>query len=230
MPELTLHFAPGACSRVTLIALETLEVAFNTELVIFMQGAHKSPKFKQLNPSSKIPVLVADGIPISQNIAILTWLDACYPNAQLLPKSNTPMERAQLLSQLARFPSDLHPLVSRIRVPHFFCDLPGGPERVLSMATQIMREQLEPIEQKLARQPWLAGQQWSVLDAYLHWVWFRITGAGFDATDFPYISAHYSKTLAMPAVKRAIAREYEAETYLESKGLNPTFLNPKQLD
>jgi glutathione S-transferase len=60
-----------------------------------------------------------------------------------------------------------------------------------------------------------------VLDAYLHWVWFRITGAGFDAAPFPAISAHYARTLERPAVQRALAREAEAVRELESRGLMP---------
>lgn len=227
MSELTLHFAPGACSRVPLVALEAIGVPFKTELMVFMRGGHKASAFKKLNPSSKIPVLVVDGVPISQNIAILTWLDAAYPDAMLLPRTESKIEQAQLLSSLAKFSSDLHPLVSRIRVPMFFCDIGGGPERVAAMATHSIREQLGPIEEALNQKDWLAGAHWSILDVYLHWVWFRITGAGFDPKDFPNISTHYAKTLDTPAVQRAIAREAEAEAYLQENGLIPKFLKSK---
>ncbi|NNC38317.1 MAG: glutathione S-transferase family protein [Acidimicrobiales bacterium] len=227
MLKLTLHFSPGACSRVPLIALEAIGVPFETELMVFMKGAHKTPAFKKLNPSSKIPVLVVDGVPISQNIAILTWLDAAYPDAKLLPRTENKMGQAQLLSSLAKFSSDLHPLVSRIRVPMFFCDIDGGPERVAAMAIDSIRDQLLPIEETLSQNDWLAGSHWSILDAYLHWVWFRITGAGFDPKDFPNISAHYARTLKNPATQRAIAREAEAEKYLQENGLMPKFLKSK---
>lgn len=230
MKALTLYFAPGACSRVPLVALETIGVPFETELVAFMKGAHKSPQFKALNPSSKIPVLVANGEAISQNTAILTWLHETYPDANLLPKTNSIMERAQLLSLLVKFSADLHPLVSRIRVPQFFCDLEGGPNRVSKLAAISMREQLAPIEALLEKQTWMAGQSWSVIDAYLHWVWFRISGAGFDSTFFPKISSHYAKTLEIPAFQRALAREQSAEAHLEANGLNPKFINMKADD
>ena len=73
----------------------------------------------------------------------------------------------------------------------------------------------------MQRQPWLAGPQWSVLDAYLHWVWFRITGAGFDAAAFPGISAHYVRNGERPSVQRALAREAQAVRELEDRGLMP---------
>ena len=227
MHKLTLYYAPGACSRVALIALETIGAAYETELVTFKTRAHKSPEFKQLNTSSKIPVLVVDGEPISQNIAILTWLNEAYPDAGLLPQTLTVMQRARVLSLLAKFPADLHPLVSRIRVPQFFCDNEDGPARVVEMAGKAIREQLDPIEETLSAQPWMAGQEWSVIDAYLHWVWFRITDAGFDGADFPNIAAHYAKTLEMPATQRALAIEAEAQAGLEARGLAPKFLKSK---
>ena len=225
MHELKLFFAPGACSRVSLIALEKVKVPFETELIIFMNGAHKSPDFKKLNPSGKIPVLVADNNAISQNISILSWLNEIYPEAALFPKTNTSIERAQLLSLLVKFSADLHPLVSRIRMPHFFCDIKGGLHRVKEMASIAMVEQLQPIEDMLKSQNWIVGDDWSILDAYLHWVWFRITGAGFDAKMFPNISSHYEKTLQLPAIIKALGREAEAQSFLEDKGLAPNFLH-----
>lgn len=226
MHKLKLFFAPGACSRIPLIALEKIGVAFETELVAFMKGDHKSPDFKKLNPSGKIPVLIADGIALSQNTAIVTWLNEAYPDAGLLPKVDSPLQKAQLLSLLVKFSADLHPLVTRIRIPHFFCDIDGSPPRVAELASQAMRDQLQPIEDSLHHNAWVAGDAWSIIDAYLQWVVFRITGAGFDISPFPKISAHYENMLQMPAVERALGREAEAETYLESKGLMPSFAKP----
>jgi len=223
MTDLCLHIAPGACSRVPLIALEIIGVPFHTQVMRFMKGEHKSSQFKNLNPSGKIPVLVVNGTPIPQNVAILIWLSKTYPQANLLPESNSSLVQAQVMSALVRFSADLHPLVTRIRMPHFFCDLEGAPQRVVEMATVSISEQLQQIEADLLSQPWMLGDHWSVIDAYLHWVWFRITGAGFDPAPFPAITAHYSRTLEMPAVQRAISRENDAEALLQSEGLMPRF-------
>lgn len=223
MHELSLYFAPGACSRVPLIALEQLNHPFTTKLITFMKGEHKAQAFTRLNSSGKIPVLMVDGNPISQNVAILMWLAQTYPQANLLPKSDSLMSQTRHLSALLRFTADLHPLVTRIRIPQFFCDLEGAPSRVVELATEGMAFQLQSLENDLAMQTWVLGQEWSILDAYLHWVWFRITGAGFDSSMFPNIAAHYSRTLQIPAVQRAIAREAEAEKWLESQGMMPRF-------
>ena len=223
MNDLCLHFAPGACSRVPLIALETIGVPFRAQLIRFLKGEHKSPQFKKISPSGKIPVLVVDGTAIPQNVAILTWLAKTYPESKLLPEATSTLAQAQQLSALLRFSADLHPLVTRIRMPHFFCDREGAPERVAEIAITNISEHLQQIENDLLNQPWMLGDDWSVIDAYLHWVWFRITGAGFDPSPFASITSHYARTLEMPAVQRAISREKDAEAILESEGLMPRF-------
>ena len=61
------------------------------------------------------------------------------------------------------------------------------------------------------------------LDDYLYWVWFRITGAGFDGTPFPNISEHHKRMEERPPVQRALAREAEAQADLEARGLAMKF-------
>lgn len=219
--NLLLYFAPGSCSRVPLIALEEIGEPFEAHLVAFMKGEHKSSEYLALNPAGKVPTLVADGQAISQNLAIQVFLARSFPESKLLPFSCDPLGDARILSRLAWFSDDLHPLVTRIRLPFFACD--AAPERVKEQASEAMAGQLQPLEKQLGSQPWVLGEQWSSLDAYLYWVWFRITGAGFDAAPFPNIAAHHVRMEERPAVQRALAREAEAQADLEARGLAMKF-------
>jgi glutathione S-transferase len=215
---LILHFAPGTCARVPLIALEEIGVPFETRLVAFMAGGHRKPDFLAKNPAGKVPVLeVADAI-LTQNSAILPFLALKYPEANLLPFTGDPLADAQLQAKLAWFSADLHPLVTRIRMPQFFCDLAGAPDRVRAMGCEAMAFQLRGLEADLGAQPWVLGEQWSALDAYLFWVWFRITGAGFGEDPFPNIAAHHARMAQRPSVQRALAREDAALRELEQAG------------
>lgn len=225
--DLTLFFSPGACSRVPMIALEESGVPFDARLVAFMAGEHKSPNYLALNPAGKVPTLLVDGHSLSQNVAILQFLARRLPDASLLPLTADPLDDARLVGRLSWFSADLHPLVTRIRLPQFACDLPGAPERVRQMASAAMAAQLAPVEAGLGEAAWLLGDTWSVLDAYLHWVWFRITGAGFPAEGFPNISAHFARMAERPAVQRALARETAAEAELEARGLSIRFGPPQ---
>ena len=221
--KFTLYFAPGACSRVPLIALEEIGQPFDTHLVIFMKGEHRSPDYLALNPAGKVPTLVVDGQPLTQNVAILSFLARSFPGTGLLPFTGDTLADARFMSQLSFFSADLHPIVTRIRLPQFFCDIAGGPGRVREMADAAMGLQLGSLDSRLATRPWLLGDAWSILDAYLYWVWFRITGAGFPEEKFPNIAAHAKHMEERPAVSRALAREAQAEADLVAKGLAVKF-------
>jgi glutathione S-transferase len=214
-----LHFAPGTCARVSLIALEETGAPFETGLVAYMAGDHRKPGFLALNPSGKVPVLEIDGQVLTQNSAILTYLARRHPEAALLPYTGDALADARVLARLVWFSADLHPLVTRIRMPQFFCDVPGGPERVRELGCEGMAFQLAPLERALDEAPWVLGDAWSVLDAYLFWVWFRIAGAGFDVAPFPNIAAHHVRMGERPAVQRALAREDAAQAELAARGL-----------
>lgn len=216
---IVLHFAPGTCARVPLIALEEIGVPFETRLVAFMKGEHRRPDFLARNPAGKVPVLEIGSAVLTQNSAILAYLARRFPDAGLLPLTGHMLDEAKILSRLVWFSADLHPIVTRIRMPHFFCDLEGAPGRVRALGMEAMRFQLQSLERDLARQSWVLGANWSVLDAYLFWVWFRITGAGFDAADFPAIIDHHARMAARPATQRALDREMAAQDELAALGL-----------
>ncbi|HSG35421.1 MAG TPA: glutathione S-transferase family protein [Sphingomonadaceae bacterium] len=214
-----LHFAPGTCARVPLIALEEIGEPFETRLVAFMAGGHRRPDFLAKNPAGKVPVLEFDDAVLTQNSAILQFLARKFPEAKLLPLTGDPLGDASVQAQLAWFSADLHPLVTRIRMPRFLCDLEGGPARVRELAGEAMAFQLRCLEDDLGKQPWVLGEAWSLLDAYLFWVWFRITGAGFPEDQFPNIAAHHERMRERPSVRRTLAREAAALSELEVAGL-----------
>ena len=218
-----LYFSPGACSRVTLIALEKAQAAYEAELLVFKRGEHRKPSFLEHNPSGKIPLLLVGEQALSQNPVILAYLNKVYPDAGLLPTANSLIEEHQILSRLFRFSADLHPLVTRIRLPQFFCDIEGSGQRVKALAMESMAFQLQGFEQTLSTQKWLTGNDWTALDAYLHWIWFRIEGAGFETSAFPNVSRHYANTLELPEVRAALAKEAEAQAWLEENDLAMVF-------
>ena len=116
MPQLTLYFAPGTCARVSMIALEEAGIEFESRVVRFLKGEHRSPEYLALNPAGKVPCLLVDGAPLTENVSILIWLARSFPNANLLPLTGEPWPDAQLLAQLVWCASTLHPLVTRIRI------------------------------------------------------------------------------------------------------------------
>lgn len=214
-----LHFAPQTCARVTLTALEEIGQPFETRLIAFMAGEHRQPGFLAVNPSGKVPALeTQDGV-IVQNGAILSYLAQTHPEARLLPQPDDAAGRARILTELFRCSSDLHPLVTRfVMAPMISADAADAP-RIRARAQEGLLAQLAPLEARLAQQSWMLGAEWSILDAYLAWIWFRITGAGFVTADFPALVDHYARASERPSAKAALAHEAKAQDELKSRGL-----------
>src|SRR5258708_7334139 len=64
------------------VALEELGLGYNVHR-IFLGGDQKTPEFTALNPNNKIPVLVDDGLVITESGAILIYL--AEKTGKLLP-------------------------------------------------------------------------------------------------------------------------------------------------
>lgn len=77
MTQLVLYAAPGACARVPMIALEEARQDFEVRVVRFMAGEHRSPEYLALNAKGKVPLLLVDGGPLSENVAILLHARRC---------------------------------------------------------------------------------------------------------------------------------------------------------
>lgn len=220
MPELMLFVAPNTCARVPTIALEEVGVPFDTTLVRMKANQQKSPEFLRLNPKGKVPTLLIDGEALTENVAILRWLAAAYPEAGLLPQTQSPLEDMRQTADLSFFAATLHPMVTRIAMPmKFIEDAARSFDIVRPMGVADMRKSMEMVNARLAKGPWWYGESWSVVDGYLYWVWGRITGVGFDGSDFPHIERHHALMNDRPAVQRAMVREAENIEILKAEGL-----------
>jgi maleylacetoacetate isomerase len=83
--------------------------------VDLLAGQQRSPDFQALNPQMVVPALiVGEGPPLVQSLAILEYLDECHPEPPLLPASPRARARVRALAQIVA--CDTHPLiVPRVR-------------------------------------------------------------------------------------------------------------------
>ncbi|MEM9394638.1 MAG: glutathione S-transferase family protein [Pseudomonadota bacterium] len=220
MPELKLFVAPNTCARVPTIALEEAEATFDTSLVRMLAKQQHSPEFLKLNPKGKVPTLLIDGAPLTENVAILSWINLAFPDAELLPKTSSDLERLKQIADLSFFSGTVHPIVTRVAMPlKFIADKQLSFEIVRPVGVEDMHKIMEMIDARLADGPWWYGERWSVLDGYLFWVWGRITGVGFPPDAYPNIRRHHALSQDRPAVQRAMAREEKNIEILKSEGL-----------
>ena len=131
---------------------------------------------------------MVDGEPLTENVAILSWLAATFPDAQLLPKASDPIMATRQTADLAFFAGTVHPIVTRIAMPQkLIADSALAYEIIRPAGTDDMNGVMKLIDARLADGAWWYGDDWSVVDGYLFWVWDRISAVGFDGNAYPNI-------------------------------------------
>lgn len=210
--------APGTCARVSAIALEEAGVDFETPLIRFMKGQHKSPEYKKINPKGKVPALEIDGEALTENVAIISYLNERFPEAKLMPEASDALAKARQLADLSFCSATLHPIVTRIRMPTFFAD-GDAAKNVWEKGCEAMHEYFRLIDERLSEQSWWYGENWSVMDAYLYWIFWRVEGADYPVDDYPNFKAHKSRMEQRAAVQKVLAREAGLMAQLEAEGL-----------
>ena len=215
--KLELYFAPGACSFVPHVSLEAVKAAtgqdFEPRLVKLHKGEQKTPEYLALNPNGQVPVLVADGKPLNQIVAIIEFLDRSFPKAGLLPAESWP--RAQAISQLAWMNNTVHPTFTHIFRSGDFAESEAAQAEVKKTAQARYRKMLERIQEwTKGAGPYWFGTGIAPHDAYaftlLRWGGY----AGIDPKSLPAYLAYVERVMQAPPAAAAIERErVKLDTY-----------------
>lgn len=206
-----------------MVGLEEAGAEYDTELVVYVRGDNKSPEYLSLNPNGKVPTMLADGISITETSAMMIYLARAFPKAKLLPFGGRNEMDAKVIADVIWCSASVHPNVFHIRLPQFFCDEQIGMVRVREMAMERLARDFQQIEERLRNGPWFFGEQWSLVDAYLSWAWFRLNGTSFDLKPYPRFANMYDRVLKRPSVERVLAKEREAYDWLEQNDLMVNF-------
>jgi len=139
--------------------IELVEVDLNA-------GAHRAPGFTALNPMARVPVLVLDdGRALSETRAICTYLEGLYPEPNLMGVDST--ERAfiemadrrmelHLMLETALCVRHTHPGLAVLEQPQF-------PDFGAAQG-QKMRATARWLDGELGRQPYVAGDRFTIAD------------------------------------------------------------------
>ena len=179
--QLLLYYAPNACSLVPYVTLTEAGAPFEVRPLNFRKSQHMAPEYLRLNPKHKVPVLVIDGAPLTENVAIQIWIAAHFPAAKLLPAD--PMQELDAISLMAWCASGIHPFLSRINSPPRVCDLPGAEESVRRLAQQQLFENYRIADDKLAGREWFFDH-FTAVDAHFFWCFRRGTQFNLDLSQF----------------------------------------------
>ena len=208
MPALFLYHTPGACSRVTMNALEEAGLGYQDRAINLFKGEQKSPEYTKVNPKGKVPALKVDDELITENAAMLMYIHMLKPEAGLLPAAETPFEKAKIYADLIWCSGTAHPTVRQVRMPIRLTD--GDSSGVFAKGVENLQTLLLEVEERVSSGRWWYGEHWSIMDVYLYWCYSTAATAEFSLAPYPSIEAHALRVQKRPRYQRALTRELAA--------------------
>ena len=202
--KLTLYYAPNTCATVPYITLTEAGADFEVRDINTRNGQNRTPEFLKLNPKHKVPVLIIDGEPLTENVAIQVWIARQFPEAKLLPAE--PKAEIKALSLMAWCASTIHPHLTPNARPENYCDLPGSEESVKRVANKMLFEDLRIADGLLAGREWFFDH-FTAVDAYFFWCFRRALSFKLDLSPFTSCTAHFERMKLRPSVQKVFAHE-----------------------
>lgn len=204
MKKLTLAYCPVACSLVPYILLTEAGAAFDVLPVNLGKGENNSAAYLKVNPKGKVPALVIDGVPLTENPAIQVWIAREFPDAKLMPVD--PMAYVQALSVMSWCSSAIHPKLTQQARPERYCDLPDTADNVRAHGSQALFELFEMADNMLAGRDWFFDH-FTCADAYFYWCFRRGSMFKADTSVFKNCVAHLQRMEQRASVQKLLAYE-----------------------
>ena len=204
-----LYFSPLACSLASRIALyeadADADARFN-EVDPKTKRTMAGDDYRAIYPLGLVPLIrLDDGSLLSENAAVLQYVAARYPGANLGGRDD--LERARLQQWLCFIGTELH---KALFIPLFDQSL---SEDAKARARDKSESRFAFLDNHLRGRDFLLDR-FTVADAYLYTVLNWTGSTKVDLTPWPAIAAYHKRMQARPSIAKAFKEEfalYQAE-------------------
>lgn len=153
-----------------------------------------------INPKGYVPALeLNDGTLLTEGPAIIQWIADQNPKSNLAPANGT-LPRYQLQSWLNFISTELHKSFS----PLFD---KTAPELTKQKSLENISKRFDYVVKQMGSNPYLAGQQFTVADAYLFTVLMWTKFVNVDLTPWPTLLEYVGRIMQRPAVRLSLEQE-----------------------
>jgi glutathione S-transferase len=194
--------APQSSAVPVSSVLNELQVPHERVTFDLQKKDQRKPAFLALNPNGKVPTLVVDGRPMFESLAIMQWLGDRFGVAKKLwPGADDPARfdalswstwtYVNMASQIQRYNIAGSPFTPKEL--HFAPIAAEAKERILEL--------FGLLDARLAKQPFMLGESFSLLDIIVGSmvIWANVCGLPVDG--HPALAAWVAQCKARPSVR-----------------------------
>ena len=196
-----LYYMPGACSLATHILLREAGLPVELERVGRDKKTEHGENFLEVTPKGYVPALrMEDGEILTENAVVQNYIADLRPASKLAPPHGTKARLRQ--DELAIFIStEIHKTYS----PLFN---PATPDDAKKIGKDKLAIRYAMIEEILSDgRPYLTGENFATVDAYLFTVTRWAGPLNVDLLKFPNVLAYQARVAERQAVKASLEAE-----------------------
>ncbi|RJP64753.1 MAG: glutathione S-transferase family protein [Comamonadaceae bacterium] len=198
MSRIVLYWHPMSSATPIACALAELGVPHERVKVDITTGEQRRPDYLALNPNGKVPTMTVDGAPMFEALAIELWLGERYGVKKgLWPAAGTPAH-LQAMSWCTWSYVTYGAQLVRLQAAR---DM-GTPDDAHGAAGhKATDELLAMLDARLAKQPWMLGDAYSLVDLCVGSVIGYSAYIGAPVQKHPHVLAWLQKVQARPAMQ-----------------------------
>ncbi|MEX0340865.1 MAG: glutathione S-transferase family protein, partial [Arenibacterium sp.] len=149
---LKFYCSKGSSAVAAHILLEEVGAAYELVEVSIAEGAHRTPEYLARNSKGRVPALETPGGMISENPAILEYIAATYPHADMLPEGH--YAQAQARSLAAYLCATVHVAFAHHKRGPRWAKTEGAVAEMRALAPKNLRDCASYLETALSLSPW----------------------------------------------------------------------------
>lgn len=200
-------FGPSVAAYRVRIALNVKNVSYEKVPVSLIHngGEHNSSEYRSLNPQGLLPTFIDNRVTLTQSLAIVEYLEECFPEPSILPGS--PIERAKARQMAQIMACDVQPLLGLRVLGYLRTVLRVNENARAQWFLHWLMEGLDALELQLATSlnvgKYCLGNEITLADICLVPQLYAARRFKLPLDDFPRLSDIEAACLELPAFQEA---------------------------
>jgi len=145
-----------------LLALQIKNIPYESKLIEFSKGQHKSPDFTKLNPRSKVPAMRDGDVTLYESTAILAYLEKKHPSPPLF--GTTAAETGKIMQWVCECDNYFAPATEDFTLPIYFGGLNDSTKDAVLAAGKKSLAEMSRVEERYERGNYLLGDTITAAD------------------------------------------------------------------